>query len=141
MARKDERSTHLRQALARQARNIQRPTQKLTKPQHPKCLRKGGTQESVSDSATELSKGGEFVLLFFVRELCTAIGQIRGVLRRFFWRGDCRHDAHMFGNRSFPTKHTKDTKALSYRFCFINVLRVFRWQLFRTIRVISVIGG
>jgi hypothetical protein len=93
------------------------------------------------NSATELSKGGEFVLLFFVRELCTAIGQIRGVLRRFFWRGDCRHDAHMFGNRSFPTKHTKDTKALSYRFCFINVLRVFRGQLFRTIRVISVIGG
>jgi len=31
---------------------------------------------------------------------------------------------------NFPTKHTKHTKALSSRFCFIGVLRVFRGQTF-----------
>ena len=45
--------------------------------------------------------------LFFLRELCAAIGQI-----------------------NFPTKHTKHTKALSCRFYFIGVLRVFRGQTF-----------
>ena len=44
----------------------------------------------------------------------------------FFWAVISHHDAYGFGNRSLPTKHTKGTKALSYRFCFIGVLRVFR---------------
>ena len=51
------------------------------------------------------------------------MGQIRRVLRRFFWAVISHHDAYRFGNRGLPTKHTKGTKALSCRFCFIGVLR------------------
>ena len=64
------------------------------------------------------------------QKIRTAIGQIHRVLRRFLGAAIYHHDGHRFGNRGLPTKHTKATKALSGRFCFIGVLRVFRGQDF-----------
>jgi hypothetical protein len=55
----------------------------------------------------------------------------------FFGAAISHRDARRFGSRSLPTKHTKGTKTLSRRFCFIGVLRVFRGQHFFMKSVIS----
>jgi len=55
---------------ARQQHNIQRKAQKRAKLQHAKCLRKTGTQETLSDSPANPGNRKDFVSFFFSRELC-----------------------------------------------------------------------
>jgi hypothetical protein len=67
MARKDERSARLRQALARLAQHSTFNTRR-TKRHHAKSLRKSGTQETLSIHQRIPKKGKASVSFFFLRE-------------------------------------------------------------------------
>src|SRR6059036_1253908 len=73
-----------------------------------------------------------------VRLVFIVLGLGKGLTANYANNADGEKIEEIFGNRGLPTKHTKATKALSRRFCFIGVLRVFRWAtlLHEHIRVI-----
>ena len=65
-----------------------------------------------------------------VRLVFIVLGLGKGLTANYANNADGEKIEEIFGNRGLPTKHTKATKALSRRFCFIGVLRVFRGQHF-----------